>query len=136
MKKIIMLAFIALSGLVIACGKGEENTNTTNTGIEGNWYIESANIEGFSITISEFSQCFAKTFIRFSNGIVAATLYDEDYDGKCISERISGTYSVSGNAITIIWQNGDVEKATIKGNQMILSESFGRTKIGGTFKKR
>ncbi|VEJ19867.1 lipocalin-like domain-containing protein [Capnocytophaga canimorsus] len=137
MKKIIMLAFIALSGLVIACGKGEENTNTPNTGIEGNWYIEFINIGGLSLEVSEFSQCYAKVFMRFSGGIVKITGYEENDKGICVSvSGGSGTYSVSGNTVTTNWEDGSVQIGTIKGNQMIFSEGISGTKIAGTFKKR
>lgn len=115
MKKIIMLACLAISTLVISCGKDE------NQSIEGTWYYYSATVEG---KVQLFSDCMQKSSVTFAGNNEATFVgYSPNNQGECVKEKEeNGTYSISGNEITIlISQKAEKHTFSIDGNTMTIT---------------
>ena len=117
MKKILTLAFAALTLLATACGKSnDENPSTPQNDAKkaliGTWKIESVTVNE---TIQVLSDCDKKSYIVFSEKEMINYLYS---DKKCNTpQEVTATYSVFGN---IIRTN---ENFSISGNKLILSHT-------------
>ncbi|GET46702.1 lipocalin family protein [Capnocytophaga felis] len=112
MKKIIMLAFVALGTLVISCGKDEDAS------LEGTWYLESASENGVAFPIDE---CMKKSYNNFSSKTYTTVLYSKNDNGECVEdEQDKGSYVVSGDTITLTNTNNETLTFTysIKGSTL------------------
>lgn len=96
MKKIILLAFIALGSLIVSCGKCEEEHRLE----DNTWYLESTTINDITFWYHN-DECKKQTSINFSAGNYTAVYYKKNENGDCVvSAEEKGTYTTSGNSLT------------------------------------
>lgn len=120
MKKIIMLAFIALGSLVISCGKDEDAS------LEGTWYMESITANG---KVQALDECDKKSNLTFSGKNYTSTSYSSTDEGTCLEDKEEsemGTFVVSGNTITRTNSKNETDTVvfSIKGNTLTLTDNF------------
>lgn len=97
MKKLFILAFIAVASFVVSCSKDDDNS------LEGTWYLESATVNGVAV---DLTACEKKSFIAFSGDTYSSSDYYERTDGNCVEQTEKGTYSVSNGTITTVDSEG------------------------------
>ena len=126
MKKLLLL-LAAFTLLFISCEKEDENASLENT-----WKLTSASEDGESYTLDE---CELQSIIVFSGSNFTSTYYyaEEIYNtetyqyettGECITYSNSGTYTTSGNTITLT-SDGETNSDffSISGNTLTVSGS-------------
>ena len=123
MKKILTLAFVALTLLATACGKSNDENpkpqDDAKKALIGTWKIESVTVNE---TIQVLSDCDKKSYIVFSEKEMINYLYS---DKKCNTpQEVTATYSVLGNIIRTVTKNETSdENFSISGNKLILSHT-------------
>lgn len=119
---------------LIACGKSDSGGSVQNKDLIGTWVWESMTIDGVPKSLDKpddksLKNCNVKPFFVFTEKEVSRTFVVEnifnDVLEKCDIETKKGSYSVSGNTISIIWEDKSGGSATISivGNKLILSVS-------------
>ena len=123
MKKILTLAFVALTLLATACGKSNnDNPNPqddTKKVLIGTWRIETVTVNGTALVLSD---CDKKSYIVFSEKEMINYLYNNK---KCDTpQEVRATYSILGNVIRIVTKNKTSDKNfSISGKKLILSHT-------------
>nr|WP_314287691.1 lipocalin family protein [uncultured Capnocytophaga sp.] len=120
---------------LIACGKSDSGGSVQNKDLIGTWVWESGTVDGVPESYDDpkkgliDKRCNTKPFFVFTEKEVSRTFVVEnifnDVLKKCDIETKKGSYSVSGNTISIIWEDKSGGSATISivGNKLILSVS-------------
>lgn len=124
---------------LIACGKSDSGGSVQNKNLIGTWVWESMTIDGVPKSFDEpekgyidksLKNCNVKPSFVFTEKEVTFTNSSKYYDinkvlYKCELETQKGSYSVSGNTISIIWEDKSGGSATISivGNKLTLSAS-------------
>jgi hypothetical protein len=124
---------------LIACGKSDNGGSVQNKDLIGTWVWESMTIDGVPKSFDEpekgyidkpLENCNVKPSFVFTEKEVIHTNIVKNYDinkvlFKCELETKKGSYSVSGNTISIIWEDKSGGSATISivGNKLIFSVS-------------
>ena len=120
---------------LIACGKSDSGGSADNKNLIGTWVWESGTVDGVPESYDDpkkgliDKRCNTKPFFIFTEKEVSRTFVVEnifnDVLKKCDIETEKGSYSVSGNTISIIWEDKSGDSATISivGNKLILSGS-------------
>ncbi|WP_278590027.1 lipocalin family protein [Capnocytophaga ochracea] len=118
---------------LIACGKSDSGGSVDNKNLIGTWKFESMTIDGVPKSLDEpekgyidkaLENCNVKPFFVFTDKEVAYTSTIKNYINKvlfkCEVEKKKGSYSVSGNTISIIWEDKTGGSATISivGNKL------------------
>jgi len=127
MKKLFKMALVAVAIFVTSCVKSDDGVS--NKDLVGTWTAVSI-FEGERS--EELSECVKRTNIVFTETRFKMTPYEEDNNGKCdiaTKEVSEGTYSVSGNTITIKDSNNSSESGSI-------SLSGGKLTISSVHKDR
>ena len=116
MRKILVMALAAVATLATSCKKDENNS------IEGTWQIESISVNGNAVTLDE---CNRKSTVVFTGGTYQDSSYYTHSSGECKSETSTGKYSVSGDKITLMDNNGNSTEANttivVSGNTFTLT---------------
>ncbi len=118
MKKLFILAFIAVASFVVSCSKDDDNS------LEGTWYLESVTVNGVA---ADLTACEKKSFIAFSGDTYSSIDYYEGTDGNCVelsSEK--GTYSVSNGTITTVDSEGATSTISysVSGNTLTMTGKY------------
>lgn len=111
MKNLLKIAFIAVAIFVTSCGKADDSVSSKD--LVGTWTAVSIFEDGVS---QELSECEKRTNIVFTETHLKMTPYEQDKNGNCniaTKDIAEGTYSVSGNTITIKDGNNSSESASI-----------------------
>ena len=132
----------------ISCGKGDNEGNASNKDLIGTWVLESTTIDGIPEVDKPLENCGIKDFYVFTANQVTNG-YSTKYYGpdkvlyKCEIKYLKGSYSISGNTISIIDQDGGGASATfsISGNKLTFTstrkDETGKSHIGiATFVKQ
>ncbi|SQA78514.1 Uncharacterised protein [Capnocytophaga ochracea] len=127
MKKIFTLAFLALTLLVSACGKSNnDNPNPTpqddtKKALIGTWYLVSSNDAGEDVKLTE---CNKKSHIIITEDqFINVGFHFKKSTGDCIKQPdLKFTYSISNNTLllTSIEKKKIVAIFSISGNNLIL----------------
>ena len=126
MKKLLLL-LATFTLLFISCEKDDENASLENT-----WKLTSVSEDGESYSLDD---CELQSFAIFSGSNFSSTFYyaEETYNtetdeweltGECESASTTGTYTTSGNTITIIYDEGtSTVNFSISGNTLTISKT-------------
>ena len=140
----------------ISCGKGDNEGNASNKDLIGTWVWESTTIDGIpevdkpseGYIDKPLENCGIKDFYVFTANQVTRAYIIKHYGTdkvlyKCEIKYIKGSYSISGNTISIIGEDGDGASATfsISGNKLTFTstrkDETGKSHIGiATFVKQ
>ncbi len=123
MKKLVVLFLVMSAFTFVSCGNDDDNFG----GLVGKWYLYSTERDG-EIKVHKYGEC-GKDYTEFeSNGNFK--IVEFDYYNDCKGDIHYGTYSVSGNKITVKHSNGKTGTVTfnIKGNEMFMSDR-GRNQV-------
>ena len=115
---------------LIACVKSDSGGSVDNKNLIGTWKFESMTIDGVPKSLDKpddksLKNCNVKPSFVFTEKEVTFTNSSKYYDinkvlYKCELETQKGSYSVSGNTISIIWEDKSGGSATISivGNKL------------------
>ena len=129
MKKLLLL-LSAFTLLFISCEE-EENTNDENNSLEGTWLYTSRTVDGEA---REIEECETNDTITFNNGTFTANYgYEEyvyndtdynDYTIECARYSNIGTYTTSGNSLTVSYDAYDNSTVNYNITGNILTVTF------------
>ena len=122
---------------LITCGKSDSGGSVQNKDLIGSWVLESMTIDGVPTPYNQPSEgfidkplekCDTKPFLVFLEKELTLTVVGKHYNfkkvlEKCELETSRGKYTVSGNTISIIWENneGGAGIISIVNNKLILN---------------
>lgn len=94
MKKVKLVALMALSGLVFSCSS--DDGATTSGELTGRWYYKEYRVSGETIPYDDHEAC-GKDYVQFNADGTGASVDIWD----CVPDVASFTYTRSGNNITV-----------------------------------
>lgn len=118
LKKLFVVLFVVVA---FSCGKSEGESNDS---IVGTWAVQSITSSG---VVKDLDDCNKKTSMTFTETGFKDVYVETDSDGKCVSENTEGTYTISGNILTMTYKLvGEEEVKTktfvVEGNTLTTTE--------------
>ena len=131
MKKLVILALLALELAVCGCGNSNSSTTTTTTSASGNWEAQLTGGTGEAALLN-----FVSTFTVNNNGPLSITAFSFFNAGQCFvsgqTESGSATLTTdSTNHVTGTF-NYTVQSGSPSGNTLTLNGSLTGTSTTGT----
>lgn len=129
MKKlsILFVSILTLGLSVVSCNSDDDDNGGS---IEGKWELSKAgaiiNGQEFLETIDNEGGCPNNT-IEFLQGGTFTETESEFFNEKCESETYSGTWTISGNKLTMRYggeSDGDSSDYEVKGNTLKLKQTY------------
>lgn len=114
MKKILTLAFVALTLLATACGKSNDENpklqDDAKKALIGTWRIEASFVNGKEIKLTE---CSKKEYLE-----ITQDSFSMFFSESCILKENKNSYTVLGNVITL--DNGIKTIFSIENNKLTI----------------
>jgi len=99
MKKLLLVSFVAIA--LFSCSKDDDSSSSSSSNIEGKWAFskEGAIVSGNEVLADYEHECTTKKdYIELVAGGVANDVY---YPSDCVADVTTGTWTKSGNNVTM-----------------------------------
>lgn len=137
MKKLTVL-FLSVMTLGLSVSSCSSDDDKGIGSVEGKWEISQAgmvlNGKEMLENVESENGCPKEAF-EFSAGGALTSTYSEYYNSKCNNETETGTWSQSGNTLTIKYTGSDEEKyeiAEANGSRLKLKQTYSEAGISVT----
>lgn len=101
MKNLLKISAVIFLSLLVSCSKGDDNDDGDDLSnselIIGSWRIESRTTNGVNNTLEECDLLFTITF----NSDLDYRSYELSGDNCSTNTQATGTYTISGNTLTV-----------------------------------
>lgn len=120
MRKIFSLALIALTMMVVSCGKKDSDDVTPNK-LVGTWYLESMKRDGQAQTLTD---CDKRSNITFRETEYSTMNYKLKNTNDCGLTTEEGTYTISGNVLVAKPKGKEMKstKVSLSGGKLIFTK--------------
>ena len=120
MRRIFSLALIALTMMVVSCGKKDSDDVTPNK-LVGTWYLESMKRDGQAQTLTD---CDKRSNITFRETEYSTMNYKLKNTNDCGLTTEEGTYTISGNVLVAKPKGKEMKstKVSLSGGKLIFTK--------------